>query len=69
MSDSPSSDQRIGKRIAKKVMREMLNSADHRQDIHAVAERYVLNSAQARAARKYINTYCRQLVAALKVIP
>lgn len=62
-------DERDGQRIARKVMREILSSTAHRQDIDAVAERHVESTAQMRNARKHIRIYCRQLVGALRKMP
>lgn len=62
-------DELAGRRIARKVMREMLSSTDHRQDIDAVAARYVENYEQALYARKHVRIYCRQLVGALRKLP
>lgn len=62
-------DEHDGQRIARKVMREMLSSTAHRQDIDAVAERHVESNAQMLYARKHIRIYCRQLVGALRKLP
>lgn len=62
-------DERAGGMIARKVIREMLSSTEHRQDIDAVAERYVENAAQARSARKYVRVYCRHLLVAMRMLP
>lgn len=64
-----SSDENAGRRIARKVIREMLSSADHRDRIKEVAEGYVISYGQGLYARKHINIYCRQLVAALRKMP
>lgn len=62
-------DERAGQRIARKVLREMLNSHDHREDIKQVAERHATTYRQGLYARKHINIYCRQLAAALRKMP
>ena len=62
-------DELRGKQIAKKVMREMLGSTDHRADIKQVAERYVGSYREALYANKHINVYCRLLKTALKDLP
>lgn len=75
MSESVTKDTRLskdeleGQRIARKVMREMLSSTDHRRDIDAIAERYVEGYAQMLYARKHIRIYCRQLTGALRKLP
>jgi len=61
-----SKDEQAGKRIARNVLREMLASSDHREDIKQVAERHVTSYRQGLYARKHINIYCRQLAAALR---
>lgn len=60
------SDEKAGQRIARKVMREMLSAADHRQDIDALAERHVESYRQMLYARKHVRIYCRQLLGALR---
>lgn len=62
-------DERKGKRIAKKVMLEMLASIEHRRDIDAVAEHHVESRAQMIHARKQIRVYCRKLSVALRKLP
>lgn len=59
-------DEKRGQQIARKVLREMLNSNDHRKDIKQVAERYVESYKEGQYARKHVNLYCRQLVQALR---
>lgn len=58
--------EQTGQRIAKKVMREMLMSYDHREDIKQVADRYVTSVTESLYSKKHINIYCRQLAAALR---
>jgi hypothetical protein len=62
-------DEKVGQRIARKVIREMLGSPDHRDRIKEIAEGYVTNYNQGLYARKHVNIYCRQLVAALRKMP
>jgi len=59
-------EELAGQRIAKKVIREMLSSVDHRRDIKDVAERHVTSYMQALYVGKHVNVYCRQLAAALR---
>jgi hypothetical protein len=64
-----SKDEQIGKRIARKVLREMLASSEHREDIKQVAARHVSSYREGLYARKHINIYCRLLAAALSKLP
>lgn len=62
-------EELAGKRIARKVMREMLSSTDHRHDIVSVAEKHVENYQQYLYTRKHVNIYCRLLAGALRKLP
>lgn len=62
-------DERRGRQIAKKVIREMLSSVDHRRQIDEVAERYVTSAVQARYARKHARIWCRYLALKMKSYP
>jgi hypothetical protein len=60
-----SKDEQIGKRIAKRVMREFLSNSDRRDDIKEHGLHEVENYRQGLYVRKHVNIYCRQLAAAL----
>lgn len=59
-------DEQIGQRIAKRVLRELLASADSREDIKEAGLREVASYRQGLYVRKHTNIYCRQLAAALR---
>jgi hypothetical protein len=59
-------DEQIGKRIAKKVLRELLSGDDTREDMKYEGLRDVENHRQGLYVRKHVNVYCRQLAAALR---
>lgn len=69
MSELLSKDERVGQRIAKKVMREMLMNHNSREDIKQVADMYVSSVTEMLYAKKHINIYCRQLASALRKLP
>ena len=62
-------DEQIARRIAKRVMRELLSNADSREDMKEAGLREVENYRQGLHVRKHVNAYCRQLAAALRKLP
>lgn len=59
-------DEQIGRRIAKRIMREFLSNADSRETMKDEGLREVENHRQGLYVRKHINVYCGQLAAALR---